>query len=431
MPSVLVEDSIESLARVIPWSQVSTRLSQTIRESDRMSLLEEACSRRNSNVGGPSSSSGRGRSPNDAFSKEMRMTVNAVMSLMAACRNATIPVSVIQRYKDVSETFKTSLARAVTARNGSANANVVSNLRSFRAEIQNLTSECQLYAKSRTMYQKASMWVLYIISFVNIHNLVWVLWSTFHATVFDHSLMMQGYASMIHEVAKENFNAKWAKWILNVVTYGVYSVSPRGIVTRSEVAYDYMKMYDEHIKGRFIDVVSKVVYHMIAYMIKISGRCSKAALEVFAKILEPRSIVLKPLHKMFIVLFIVASSMAAVQTVVVRRRTIANTVRRTLPTTVKDLSARIYQMITSIPMLKRKRALNPAVNVHRAITMSNRTMVVRTRRRRRTSPGDSPAMYYNANSGSNSDVNEYVNAMNHNTVENVAALFQNLSLNNR
>jgi hypothetical protein len=429
MPSTLVEDSIESLARVIPWSQVSTRLSQTIRESDRTSLLEEACSRRNSNVGGPSSSSGR-RSPNDAFSKEMRMTVNAVMSLMAACRNATIPVSVIQRYKDVSENFKTSLARAVT-RNGSANANVVSNLRSFRAEIQNLTSECQLYAKSRTMYQKASMWVLYIISFVNIHNLVWVLWSTFHATVFDHSLMMQGYASMIHEVAKENFNAKWAKWILNVVTYGVYSVSPRGIVTRSEVAYDYMKMYDEHIKGRFIDVVSKVVYHMIAYMIKISGRCSKAALEVFAKILEPRSIALKPLHKMFIVLFVVASSMAAVQTVVVRRRTIATTVRRTLPTTVKDLSARIYQMITSIPMLKRKRALNPAVNVHRAITMANRTMVVRARRRRRTSPGDSPAMYYNANSGSNTDINEYVNALNHNTVENVAALFQNLSLNNR
>jgi len=277
------------------------------------------------------------------------------------------------------------------------------------------------------MYQKASTWVLYIISFVNLHNMIMVVWNKFHTDVFNSGMAMHSYASMIHEVAKESFNAKWAKWILNVVTMGVYSVSPRGIVTKSDIAYDYMRMYNEHIKGRFIDAVTNVVYHMIVYMIKMSGRCTKAAMEVFSKILEPRSIAFKPIHKMFIVLFIVASSVAMVQAAVSRRRTIANSVRRTLPTTVKDLSSRIYQMITSIPLLKRKRALNPAVNVNRALRMANRTMVASTRRRRTSSPGSPPVVYYNANS----NVNEYVNAMNHNTVENVAALFQNLSLNNR
>jgi hypothetical protein len=266
------------------------------------------------------------------------------------------------------------------------------------------------------MYQKAAAWVGYIIAFVNLHNLFMVVWSKFHADVFNSGMVMHAYAAMIHEVARESFNAKWAKWIMNVVTMGVFDVSPRGIVTKSELSYDYMRMYNEQIKGRFLDTVSKMAYHMIMYMIKISGKCSKAALEVFAKILEPRTIIFKPVHKMFVILFIVSSSIAMVQMVIAKRRTL-NSVRRSLPTTIGALSARIYQMVTSIPILKRKRALNPTVNVHRAMRMASRTLKPLPR---------SPTRYFNANSN-----NEYYNAMNHNTVDNVASMFERLSLSNR
>jgi len=444
MPNAAVQDSIESLARVIPWDKVSTRLVQTIRESNKTDLVEEACRRNNS---GRSNTAGPSRIPNDAFTKEMRMTVNAVMSFMASCRNSTISVSAVQRYKDLSERFGNGLARAVSGNN---NSGVMTHLRSFRAEIQNLTSECQIYP-SRTMYQKAVSGIIYILAFVNLNYLFMSAWSYFHARAFDSGMMMHAQASLIYESAKEIFNSpRWAKWILNVVTLGTYSVSPRGIVTKSDIAYDYVKMYNE-LKGLYLDRVSKIVYQMIRYTIQFAVPCSqaavgasKAALEVFAKILEPKNVVLKPVHKMFVILFIVSSSIAMLRTVVRRRQTIINTVFRKLPMTVADLSSRIYSMVTSMPSLKRKRALNPMVNVHRAMQMAGRSVAAKRQRA-------SPTRYFNAvsnsnnnfvnaasntnnnyrNAASNSESNEYYNAVNHATVDEVASMFGRLSLTNR
>jgi hypothetical protein len=461
MPTAAVQDSIESLARVIPWDKVSTRLVRTIRESNKNDLVEEACRRNNS---GRSNTPGPSRIPNDAFTKEMRMTVNAVMSFMASCRNSTIPVSIVQRYKDLSESFGNGLARAVSGNN---NSGVMTHLRSFRAEIQNLTSECQIYVPSRTIYQKAVSGIIYILAFVNLNYLFMSAWSYFHARAFDSGMMMHAQASLIYESAKEIFNSpRWAKWILNVVTLGTYSVSPRGIVTKSDIAYDYVKMYNE-LKGLYLDRVSKIVYQMIRYTIQFAVPCSQAAvgasktaLEVFAKILEPKNVVLKPVHKMFVILFIVSSSIAMLRTVVRRRQTIVNTVFRKLPMTVADLSSRIYSMVTSMPSLKRKRALNPMVNVHRAMQMAGRSVAAKRQRA-------SPTRYFNAvsnsnnnfvnaasntnnnyrnaasnsssnrssnsnsNRSSNSESNEYYNAVNHATVDEVASMFGRLSLTNR
>jgi hypothetical protein len=216
--------------------------------------------------------------------------------------------------------------------------------------------------------------------------------------------------------------------MLAIVSWGVYRVGPNGVVSKSRTAEVYVALFASQVRGRFMHVVSKMILAMVQFAANKAVSCSRVGLAVYGAV--ARAAGLSALDRMFFVLFILLTSIAAGRKIVRARHAIASRVRAQLPSSPAQLAAQVAAFVNDLAItkravnaIKRKRPIARRVNLPTAIQRANRVVKQKT----------SPTRYYNAqNMGSNSNNNntQYFNAENleARNLANVAERFGRLTL---
>lgn len=427
-------DSLEALARVLPWDQVAAHLGEDIHRYRCEDVVAESVR------SGVRNGSGSGGNNANQLVKEMQMTVEAIMTFMFTCQNATIPVSIVQTYKDASKAFQESLVVSVAGKYN-AGPNVVQNVRTFRATIAELTAAARRCANTGTsIYQKAATWVNYIISFATIHSVLAFnigILSRFHASALNYSAHLQWTSALVYEGCRvAGMSDSWARWMLTAVSWGIYTVGPNGVVTKSPTAEAYVAFFTTHIRGRFMQAISKILLAMLQYAIRKAGSCSRNALDVYASVFANSGSRLHAMDKMVFILFIVTASLIATRKMVGAVR-LASRLATTPAEVGKQFFAFVNDLAIAKPImnrLKRKRPIARRVDLPTAINRANRALVKPDKlrlsaKKPKKSAAESPTRYYNAQNLGNSN-NEYFNARNWDAenLENVVQRFGRLTL---
>ena len=92
-----------------------------------------------------------------------------------------------------------------------------------------------------------------------------VAWTYFHSLAHDHGFQNQIIFQMMYDSTGDEIAARR---LVRASSLGAYDVNPQtGIVTRSDIAYEYVKWYHREAQGRVLKAAVFVARHIAAVQV--------------------------------------------------------------------------------------------------------------------------------------------------------------------
>jgi hypothetical protein len=81
-------------------------------------------------------------------------------------------------------------------------------------------------------------------------NVLLVTWMYCHSLAHDNGFGKQAFFQSVYEASPTSKTV--SRYIVRATTLGMYDVSNRGIVSKSDIAYAYVKWYHRDVQGRVL-----------------------------------------------------------------------------------------------------------------------------------------------------------------------------------
>lgn len=96
-------------------------------------------------------------------------------------------------------------------------------------------------------------------------NALFIAWTYFHSLAHDHGFQNQVIFQMMYDSTGDEVAGRR---LVKASSLGAYDANPHtGIVTRSDIAYEYVKWYHREAQGRVLKAAVLVARHIAAIQV--------------------------------------------------------------------------------------------------------------------------------------------------------------------